>query len=153
MRRVHRDACPGAVDTATQRPVIPTEAHRAVFEIISLNLSRKRLRRIAPLGDGHPVMVLPGFMGDDSYNAALRRFLGGLNYAVHGWGWAAIWGRAAVYWRGLRARIHELNERYERPVSLVGHSLGGIFARELAREYPATVRQVIALGSPSAAVA
>ena len=125
-----------------------TEAHRAVFEIISLNLSRKRLRRIAPLGDGHPVMVLPGFMGDDSYNVALRRFLGGLNYAVHGWGLGRNLGPRGGVLEGLRARIHDLSERYERPVSLVGHSLGGIFARELAREYPAMVRQVIALGSP-----
>ena len=46
-----------------------TEAHRAVIDIASLNLSRRRLRKISPLGDGHPVMVLPGFMGDDGYNA------------------------------------------------------------------------------------
>jgi len=42
-----------------------TEAHRAVAEIITLNISRKRLLRMAPAGDGHPVMVLPGFMGGD----------------------------------------------------------------------------------------
>ena len=65
-----------------------TEAHRAVIEIASLNLSRGRLRKISPLGDGHPVMVLPGFMGDDGYNAAMRRFLSGINYSVHGWAWA-----------------------------------------------------------------
>ena len=88
-----------------------TEAHRAVFEIISLNLSRKRLRRIAPLGDGHPVMVLPGFMGDDSYNVALRRFLGGLNYAVHGWGLGRNLGPRGGVLEGLRARIHDLSER------------------------------------------
>jgi pimeloyl-ACP methyl ester carboxylesterase len=49
---------------------------------------------------------------------------------------------------GLRDRIHALHDRYEQPVSLVGHSLGGIFAREIAREYPEKVRQVISLGSP-----
>ncbi|MDH5173132.1 MAG: lysophospholipase [Gammaproteobacteria bacterium] len=137
-------------------PVVPppsallslTEAHRAVLEIFTLNLSRKHLRRIAPLGDGHPVMVLPGFMGDDGYNAAMRRFLGGLNYTVHGWGLGRNLGPRGGVLEGLRQRIHELYERHERPVSLVGHSLGGIFARELAREYPDKVRQVIALGSP-----
>lgn len=125
-----------------------TEAHRAVVEILSLNLSRKHLRKIAPLGDGHPVMVLPGFMGDDGYNAAMRRFLTGLNYTVHGWGLGRNLGPRDGVLDGLRERIHEINERHSRPLSLVGHSLGGIFARELAREYPAMVRQVISLGSP-----
>ena len=78
-----------ALEPVIERPsalLSLTEAHRAMLEIFSLNLSHKRLRKIAPLGDGHPVMVLPGFLGDDGYNAAMRRFLGGLNYTVHGWG-------------------------------------------------------------------
>ncbi len=125
-----------------------TEAHRAVAEIITLNLSRRRLVRLAPSGDGHPVMVLPGFMGGDGYNAALRRFLSGLDYSVHGWGQGRNLGPREGVLEGLRERITYLSERYESPVSLVGHSLGGIFARELAREYPERVRQVISLGSP-----
>lgn len=125
-----------------------TEAHRAVVEIVSLNLSRRRLAKVAPSGDGHPVMVLPGFMGDDGYNRSLRRFLTGLNYSVHGWGMGRNLGPREGILEGLRERIHFLAERYEGPVSLVGHSLGGIFARELAREYPDKVRQVISLGSP-----
>ena len=125
-----------------------TEAHRAVLEIISLGLSRKRLRKIAPLGDGHPVMVLPGFMGDDGYNASMRRFLGGLNYTVYGWGLGRNLGPRGGVLEGLQERIHELYERHDAPISLVGHSLGGIFARELAREFPDKVRQVISLGSP-----
>jgi pimeloyl-ACP methyl ester carboxylesterase len=125
-----------------------TEGHRALLEIVTLNLTRKHLRKIAPLGDGHPVMVLPGFMGDDGYNAAMRRFLGGLNYSVHGWGLGRNLGPRGGVLEGLRERIHALYERQQRQVSLVGHSLGGIFARELAREYPDKVRQVISLGSP-----
>jgi pimeloyl-ACP methyl ester carboxylesterase len=125
-----------------------TEAHRALAEIITLSVSRRRLAKIAPRGDGHPVMVLPGFMGDDGYNASLRRFLTGLNYAVHGWGMGRNLGPREGVLEGLQERIHYLSERYESPVSLVGHSLGGIFARELAREFPDRVRQVISLGSP-----
>lgn len=125
-----------------------TEAHRAVAEIITLNISRKRLLRMAPSGDGHPVMVLPGFMGGDGYNGAMRRFLARLNYAVHGWGMGRNLGPRDGVLEGLQERIHYLYERYEGPVSLVGHSLGGIFARELAREFPDKVRQVISLGSP-----
>ena len=125
-----------------------TEAHRALLEILTLNFSRRRLRRIAPAGDGHPVMVLPGFMGDDGYSRSLRRFLTRLDYAVHGWGMGRNLGPREGVLDGLRERIHFLSDRYEGPVSLVGHSLGGIFARELAREYPDRVRQVISLGSP-----
>jgi pimeloyl-ACP methyl ester carboxylesterase len=125
-----------------------TEAHRALAEIFSLNITRRALHRMAPRGDGHPVMVLPGFMGGDGYNTALRRYLTKLNYAVHGWGMGRNLGPREGVLEGLEERIHYLAERYEGPVSLVGHSLGGIFARELAREFPDKVRQVISLGSP-----
>ena len=125
-----------------------TEAHRAAAEIFSLNITRRTLDKLAPQGDGHPVMVLPGFLGGDGYNAALRRYLSKLNYAVHGWGMGRNLGPRDGVLEGLEERIHYLTERYEGPVSLVGHSLGGIFARELAREFPDKVRQVISLGSP-----
>lgn len=125
-----------------------TEAHRAVAEIFSLNISRRALGKIAPQGDGHAVMVLPGFMGGDGYNRSLRRYLSKLNYAVHGWGMGRNLGPREGVLEGLEERIHYLTERYEGPISLVGHSLGGIFARELAREFPDRVRQVISLGSP-----
>jgi pimeloyl-ACP methyl ester carboxylesterase len=125
-----------------------TEAHRALAEIITLNLSRRRLMSLAPSGDGHPVMVLPGFMGGDGYNAAFRRFLTRLNYSVHGWGLGRNLGPRDGVLEALQERIVYLSDRYEGPVSLVGHSLGGIFARELAREFPERVRQVISLGSP-----
>jgi len=125
-----------------------TEAHRASVEILSLGITRRALKKLAPQGDGHPVMVLPGFLAGDGYNGALRRFLTGLNYSVHGWGMGLNLGPQDGVLEGLEARIHQLVERYETPVSLVGHSLGGIFARELARAFPDKVRQVISLGSP-----
>ena len=141
---------------ASAEPFVPppgallalTEAHRAFAEIITLNLTRSQLFRLAPRGDGHPVMVLPGFLGGDGYNSALRRFLTSLNYAVHGWGLGRNLGPRNGVLEQLRERIVYLTDRYDGPVSLVGHSLGGIFARELAREYPDRVRQVISLGSP-----
>ncbi|MEZ5501338.1 MAG: alpha/beta hydrolase [Halioglobus sp.] len=125
-----------------------TEAHRALGEIVCLRIMRRSLDKLAPRGDGHAVMVLPGFLGGDGYNAALRRFLGSLDYAVHGWGLGRNLGPREGVLEGLEKRIHEMAEHYGGPVSLVGHSLGGIFARELARAFPAKVRQVISLGSP-----
>ena len=125
-----------------------TEAHRALVEVLTLNFSRRRLLKMVPTGDGHPVMVLPGFLGDDGYNRSLRQFLTRLDYAVHGWGMGRNLGPRDGVLEGLRERVDYLSDRYEGPVSLVGHSLGGIFARELAREFPDKVRQVISLGSP-----
>ena len=105
-----------------------TEAHRAMLEAACLGL--------------------PGFLGSDSYNRALRRFLSGLNYGVHGWGMGVNLGPRDGVLERLLTRLEQLVERYQSPVSLVGHSLGGIFARELARAHPDKVRQVISLGSP-----
>lgn len=125
-----------------------TEAQRAFVEVVCLGLTRRMLNRLAPRGDGHAVMVLPGFLGGDGYNGALRRFLGSLDYSVHGWGMGRNLGPRHGVLEALEKSLHRLAERSEGPVSLVGHSLGGIFARELAREFPDKVRQVISLGSP-----
>lgn len=125
-----------------------SELHRAALEIASLGVTRRTLHRVAPRGDGHAVMVLPGFLGGDGYNASLRRFLAKLGYDVHGWGMGRNLGPRDGVLEGLEARIEALYGSYGAPISLVGHSLGGIFARELARRYPSMVRQVISLGSP-----
>ncbi|MFT4769122.1 MAG: pimeloyl-ACP methyl ester carboxylesterase [Glaciecola sp.] len=124
-----------------------TEPQRVALEVVSLASVRRLLNNLAP-GDGHPVMVLPGFLGSDAYNASLRRFLSGLGYKVHGWGQGRNLGPRGNALESLMERVAMLSERYGEPLSLVGHSLGGIFARELAREEPARVRQVITLGSP-----
>jgi pimeloyl-ACP methyl ester carboxylesterase len=125
-----------------------TEAHRAALDVVFLGLTQRTVSRYSPRGDGHAVMVLPGFMGSDAYNGALRRFLRGLGYAVHGWGMGRNLGPREGVLEGLERQLQDMVERYEGPVSLVGHSLGGIFARELARAHPGKVRQVISLGSP-----
>jgi pimeloyl-ACP methyl ester carboxylesterase len=124
-----------------------TEPQRVILEVVSLATLRRLLARL-PQGDGHPLMVLPGFLGSDAYNAALRRFLRHLGYRAHGWGLGRNLGPRDHALDDLRQRLRSLAERYGEPLSLVGHSLGGIFARELAREEPSLVRQVISLGSP-----
>lgn len=124
-----------------------TEPQRVVMEVLSLRVVRRLLADL-PDGDGHPVMVLPGFLGSDTYNGALRRFLARRGYAVHGWGLGRNLGPRGDTLERLRQRLEFLHRKHRRPLSLVGHSLGGIFARELAREMPERVRQVISLGSP-----
>ncbi|MBP2335233.1 pimeloyl-ACP methyl ester carboxylesterase [Saccharothrix coeruleofusca] len=124
-----------------------TEPTRAVVDIGQYTAAR-RLLRAAPSGDGHTVLVLPGLGTTDSATAVLRGFLAGLGYDVHGWGLGRNIGPSVRVVEGLRLLLLSLAR--EGKVSLVGWSLGGVFARELARQYPDLVRQVITLGSPYA---
>src|SRR6266496_546981 len=106
------------------------------------------LLSLAPRGDGHPVLVLPGLVARDVSTRALRCCLRNHAYAAPGW----KLGRNNGYFRGLEQRIldrvHDLRGRYGRKVSLVGWSLGGIFARQIAKLVPDDIRTVITLGSP-----
>ncbi len=101
-----------------------------------------------PRGDGHPVLVLPGFTAADRSTAPLRSLLRRLGYRTYGWKLGANLGPTPRIVEGLDRRFRHIEEREGRPVSIVGWSLGGLFARELARTYPDSVRQVITLGSP-----
>jgi len=94
------------------------------------------------------VLVLPGFTASDRSTRPLRRVLRSKGYSVHGWGLGANVGPHPHVVDGLERRLAELYGRYEAPVSVVGWSLGGIYARELARTYSHQVRLVITLGSP-----
>jgi pimeloyl-ACP methyl ester carboxylesterase len=110
--------------------------------------ARRQLLRSAPRGDGHPVLVLPGLLAGDFSTAPLRRFLRTLCYDARGWRFGVNLGPSARLREHLDALLHHLHERHGRAVSLVGWSLGGIYARELARARPALVRRVITLGAP-----
>jgi pimeloyl-ACP methyl ester carboxylesterase len=104
--------------------------------------------KLAPHGDGHPVLVLPGFTASDVSTRILRRFLRGRGYHVHAWRLGRNLGPNKGTVEGLRKRVRQLADQHRRPMSLVGWSLGGIYAREIARAAPSAVRQVITLGSP-----
>jgi pimeloyl-ACP methyl ester carboxylesterase len=120
---------------------------RAVLELAALLPAYPFLKR-APRGDGHPVLVLPGFMASDFSTRALRAFLRDRGYAAHGWKLGRNVGPNDAVVTGLVTRLQELRGRYDRRVSLIGWSLGGIYARELARRFADDVRSVITLASP-----
>jgi pimeloyl-ACP methyl ester carboxylesterase len=120
---------------------------RLPLELAGLVVAYPLLRQ-APRGDGHPVLVLPAFMASDLSTRALRRFLRERGYAVHGWKLGRNTGPSPETVVGLGRRLDELRQRYDRRVSLIGWSLGGVYARELARRFPSDVRQVITLASP-----
>ena len=104
----------------------------------------------APRGDGHGVLVLPGFLATDTSTGLLRRFLRGLGYNVRGWEIGRNVGPTDRVLDELPRAIIALANWTSGPVSLIGWSLGGVYARELARQDPEHVRQVITLGSPFA---
>lgn len=122
---------------------------RAVWEFGAF-VTMAPLLRLAPRGDGHPVLVLPGLGGSDTSTRPLRAFLRDRGYHAHGWKLGANRGPRPGVEEKMQARLAELAGRHQRKVSLIGWSLGGIYARELARRAPAQVRSVISMGSPFA---
>jgi hypothetical protein len=104
----------------------------------------------APRGDGHGVLVLPGLLASDTSTVPLRRFVRWLGYDVRGWDLGRNRGPTEAVLAGLPRLLLLHARRTGGAVSLVGWSLGGIYARELARQHPGHVRQVITLGSPFA---
>jgi pimeloyl-ACP methyl ester carboxylesterase len=120
---------------------------RALFELAALLPAYPALRR-APTGDGHAVLVLPGFMAGDFSTGTLRRFLRDKGYRAHGWKLGRNLGPSEALIAAMVERLAEVQRRSGGRVSLIGWSLGGIYARELARAMPDLVRQVITLASP-----
>jgi pimeloyl-ACP methyl ester carboxylesterase len=121
---------------------------RAIPELAAFAMTAGPLLVTMPRGDGHAVLVLPGLGGGDSSTAPLRWFLGQLGYRSFGWGL----GQNIGFGRHVTDGLDELltAKREAGPVSLVGWSLGGVHAVELARRRPDAVRSIITLGSPLA---
>ena len=101
-----------------------------------------------PRGDGHTVFVLPGFMTGDWATKGLINWLRDAGYDARGWGRGTNWGPTPISITRCAALVDEAHHRTGRKVSLIGRSLGGLFARELAKDSPAKVYRVITLGTP-----
>jgi pimeloyl-ACP methyl ester carboxylesterase len=104
----------------------------------------------APRGEPHPVLVLPGLMASDHSTRILRTWLRSLRYPVVGWALGRNRGPTEEVVTELPNLVDRLAREHDAPVSIVGWSLGGIYARRLALRAPHQVRQVITLGSPFA---
>jgi len=128
-------------------PHLFLEGPRALFEAASLLPSLPVLMR-APRGDGHQVFVLPGFTADDGATLPLRTFLHYLGYAIETWELGSNTGLPPEVIDQIVERFDEIPRANGATISLVGQSLGGVYARELAKRRPDAVRQVICLGSP-----
>ena len=125
------------------------ELPRVLLETSRLGATWPLLLRQAPRGDGHAVMVLPGFMGGDDSTLILRRFLARLGYVALPWLHGRNIGDPHQF-DGALMRFYRAHHKSGEKISLIGQSLGGIYAREIARHFPHAVRSVITLGSPFA---
>lgn len=125
---------------------LATEAQRAIFEL-SAFVPYMALKTRTKNGDGHPVMVLPGFMASDVSTAPLRTLLKRLRYEAYGWKLGRNYGNGSDL-NLLIEQIEHLYQTHQSRVSLIGWSLGGVFAREIAKRRPHLIRQIIMMGSP-----
>lgn len=132
---------------APSRSLLFTEPGRATAEFGSFVVSVPLLRR-APRGDGHTVLILPGFLADDRSTLVLRSYLGSLGHKARGWELGRNVGPTPEILEGIQQRLLSMADSAGTPVSLVGWSLGGMFARGLGRNHPESVRQIVTLGSP-----
>ncbi len=135
--------------TEIQKPSLfwlVTEGGRAILEYGTF-FPYHFLKRKQKTGDGHIVLVLPGFMASDYSTRPLRKFLEKIGYTPYGWDIGRNYANEH-YMDVLLKRVEELyRERIEK-ISIVGWSLGGVYARQIAKRTPHYVRQIITLGSP-----
>ena len=142
-------AQPAAADISAPGALLLALEGRAPWEFAASIAAAPWLRKL-PRGDGHCVLVLPGLAANDLTTLPMRTFLKDRGYGALPWEQGLNLGPRAGVLDALRARVRELHRLDGRKVSLLGWSLGGVYARELAKEMPELVRCVITLGSPFA---
>ncbi|WP_374563294.1 alpha/beta fold hydrolase [Ideonella sp.] len=142
----HADAAPGS---APSWLLLGAEPLRAVCELASAQFMNKSA---LPQGDGHPVVLFPGLASDARALGPLKGLCEGLGYTTHDWGRGFNTGPEGDIDDWLDGLAHDVKEQVgdtDEPMSLVGWSLGGIYARELAKKLgPRRTRRVITIGTP-----
>jgi pimeloyl-ACP methyl ester carboxylesterase len=124
-----------------------TEGIRGTLRMGALPLAMPWLS-LAPRGQAHGALVLPGLLAGDPSTHLMRRYLRHLGHLAWGWRLGRNIGPSNAILDGMVDVLRTLADRTGQPVSVIGWSLGGIYARELARRHPEEIRQIITLGSP-----
>ena len=122
---------------------------RSLFEF-NASLLLSPLLMLAPKGDGHPVLALPGFLASDLSMAPMRHYLKQLGYDTYAWKMGRNFGGVTSRRNALKSLLTDIHTSTGRKVSIVGWSLGGTYARDLALRLPDMVRSVVTLASPFA---
>lgn len=121
---------------------------RAFGELRAFRRARLNLLRELPRWPSRPVLVLPGFLSSDWATAPLRGVLSGLGHDVSGWNMGRNFGLRPGVFESVEALFLDKVAASGQPVALIGWSLGGLYAAELARRYPHHTQQLITMGSP-----
>jgi pimeloyl-ACP methyl ester carboxylesterase len=141
-------AGPNPVAQYSQRPALwRTAAEAAAMIGPAWKLPLGALILQAPDGDGHAILTLPGLFHGDAYTAVMRQFLNALGYSAYGWNLGVNIGPTRRLLDGASDRLIRLSDRFG-PLSVVGFSMGGLFARWLSLKMPDRIRQVITVCSP-----
>jgi len=121
---------------------------RAPLEWLFAMGNRKKLHHV-PLGDGRLVVLVPGYGADEWSMRPLKKFLSGINYRVFDWGHGRNRGHVDHDTGLLAKTVSQIVANHGgQAVTLIGWSLGGVLAREVARLHPASVAEVITMGTP-----
>jgi pimeloyl-ACP methyl ester carboxylesterase len=134
-----------------QRSIKPPPRSALLNEVftplqLSLSLLQTPALALAPRGQGERVLVWPGFGAGNASTSVLRGYLRYLGYRAEGWKLGSNNGDVLNQLDRLRADLQA--EKLSEPVTLIGWSLGGYLAREVARDCPELVKRVVTLGSP-----
>lgn len=119
-----------------------------INEYWTFRQNAEKLNSLLPDGNGEPVLFLPGFIQSDRSLTYLRKCVSEKGYHSYGWANGINTGPTEYNIQKIKERLKYIHEKHGTKVALVGHSLGGVLARELSRDYPSMVSQVITLGSP-----
>jgi triacylglycerol esterase/lipase EstA (alpha/beta hydrolase family) len=132
--------------------LLSLEAPRGIYEFSISYLLNIPLQYISPKGDGHPVLIIPGLLGSDNATFYIRKFFNGLGYKTYPWGLGRNLGPREGMNRLLTNLVKRIEAIYKesdnKKITIIGQSLGGIYAREIAKRCPDLIRQVITLGTP-----
>jgi len=123
--------------------------HIRVWKEVRISNIYLKLHENSFEGDGHPVLVIPGFMASDLSTNRLRQFIKKIGYTPYSWDLGRNYGSVKLA-DILLAKIEKLADEKGEKISLIGWSLGGIYARQLAKRKPELIRQVITLAAPFA---
>jgi len=145
-----------ATSTASPKAPVGARAPRLIYSLLegrallemALLPALAPLLATAPRGDGHPVLLVPGFTAGDATLIGLRVFLQSRGYHVETWGFGQNTGFKLKFTQALEQKVRFMHHRHHRKVSLVGWSLGGVYAFYTAHSAPECVRAVVSLGSP-----